>query len=471
MNSPSSASVTIRRSRLARRTLWLLIGGAPILLILIAAVVIVLRFQLQSRAAQTAIDAEIKRVEAAGEPITIDDLYAYHRVPSGKPDTTAAWLEVLKSVDETKIRAGRELPIIGIGDESLLRPDVPGSVATEVEQFLSQFDETLEGAHAAAKLKGECRIPFEFDDGILMSIGTMQQIRLLLYLEQLELRQRLYDHNTTGALESVDTILATGHILEHQVSITEQLVRLNVLSAALREAQLIVNHVQLSENQLAKLQNELQFFDLKESFTRGVLGDRAVIDDHVHGNPRLFETLQDEPVGKVIKLRGELYLGRLSARRFFLETMAELIEASRHPFPKALKRSAEIEDRVHALADAKNRLEQMKYSTALLVVPAVEVALIATATRTAERNLMVAAIAAERYRLEAGDHPDDLLQLVPKYLPAVPADPFDGQPLRLNKTEGELLLYSISEDGRDDEGGDEDIIVRIQTAKGKSVTP
>ena len=40
------------------------------------------------------------------------------------------------------------------------------------------------------------------------------------------------------------------------------------------------------------------------------------------------------------------------------------------------------------------------------------------------------AVALERYRLANGRWPDDLAALVPKYLAAVPADPFDGKPLR-----------------------------------------
>ncbi len=40
-----------------------------------------------------------------------------------------------------------------------------------------------------------------------------------------------------------------------------------------------------------------------------------------------------------------------------------------------------------------------------------------------------AAVAAERYRAANGRWPDDLNALVPKYLSAVPADPFDGKPL------------------------------------------
>ncbi|MHC5542552.1 hypothetical protein ACYOEI_30370, partial [Singulisphaera rosea] len=37
-------------------------------------------------------------------------------------------------------------------------------------------------------------------------------------------------------------------------------------------------------------------------------------------------------------------------------------------------------------------------------------------------------------------------------LEAIPADPFDGKPLRLAVIDGEPVIYSIGRDGRDDGG-------------------
>jgi hypothetical protein len=53
----------------------------------------------------------------------------------------------------------------------------------------------------------------------------------------------------------------------------------------------------------------------------------------------------------------------------------------------------------------------------------------------------VAAVAAERYRLANDRWPDDLAALVPKYLSAVPADPFDGKPLGYANSRLDLTVY------------------------------
>jgi hypothetical protein len=62
------------------------------------------------------------------------------------------------------------------------------------------------------------------------------------------------------------------------------------------------------------------------------------------------------------------------------------------------------------------------------------------------------ALAIERYRLAAGRLPEALTELVPSYLDAVPADPFDGKEMRYKKLETGFVVYSIGEDLSDDGG-------------------
>ena len=45
---------------------------------------------------------------------------------------------------------------------------------------------------------------------------------------------------------------------------------------------------------------------------------------------------------------------------------------------------------------------------------------------------------------------------MPEFLPEVPADPYDGRPLRLKRTDGGLVLYSLGRDRKDDGGRPED---------------
>jgi hypothetical protein len=70
----------------------------------------------------------------------------------------------------------------------------------------------------------------------------------------------------------------------------------------------------------------------------------------------------------------------------------------------------------------------------------------------AEAGCAAAALAAERYRLAENRWPNSLDALVPRYLEAVPTDPFDGRPLRLRRLPDGLIIYSVGPDRVDDLG-------------------
>jgi hypothetical protein len=70
------------------------------------------------------------------------------------------------------------------------------------------------------------------------------------------------------------------------------------------------------------------------------------------------------------------------------------------------------------------------------------------------REMTVAAVALNRYKLRTGTYPASLSVLVPEFLPALPHDWMDGESLhyRLN-ADGTFTLYSVNDDGIDN-GGD-----------------
>jgi hypothetical protein len=71
----------------------------------------------------------------------------------------------------------------------------------------------------------------------------------------------------------------------------------------------------------------------------------------------------------------------------------------------------------------------------------------------ARRRLIVTAIALERFRLQNGNYPQSLNELVPRFLNVPPIDFMDGQPLRYRRTDdGHFILYSVGLDCHDDGG-------------------
>ncbi len=92
------------------------------------------------------------------------------------------------------------------------------------------------------------------------------------------------------------------------------------------------------------------------------------------------------------------------------------------------------------------------FAMAKITVPSLSRAIELWGRRTGLVRSAIAALAVERYRLERGAWPESLAVLVPEHLPKVPLDPFDGQPLRYRRTDTGIIIYSIGEDGYDNEG-------------------
>ena len=75
------------------------------------------------------------------------------------------------------------------------------------------------------------------------------------------------------------------------------------------------------------------------------------------------------------------------------------------------------------------------------------------AVRYLNESVISIGLAATRHRIEKGNLPESLDDLVPAFLPFSPADPFVADaPLRLKQTEGGLVIYSVGPDGENDGG-------------------
>jgi hypothetical protein len=62
-------------------------------------------------------------------------------------------------------------------------------------------------------------------------------------------------------------------------------------------------------------------------------------------------------------------------------------------------------------------------------------------------------VALRRWQLRHPGSPPDMASVIKAArLKAVPADPYDGKPMRLVKVDGQAVVYSVGRDGNDDGG-------------------
>jgi len=65
---------------------------------------------------------------------------------------------------------------------------------------------------------------------------------------------------------------------------------------------------------------------------------------------------------------------------------------------------------------------------------------------------MVVALACERYRQDYHKWPENLAELMPHYLKAIPIDPIGGQPIRYVRVVEGAIIYGVGFDLMDNEG-------------------
>jgi len=435
----------------------------------------VLQFQLGKRQSREAVEQEVARIQAAGEPITIDDLYAFHQVPDGTRDITSLWQEALNGFNEQQLTAdAKSLPFVGESTDERgfrLRADAADSALNEAEAFLQKYEATREAVLVASRARGQCRFPVQFEKGVTMLLPHAQQMRIVARLLALDAHVRAARGDIQGAFESLEGLFAASEALNHQLTLVEHLVRLATLGHAIREANWLLNETPLTSEQLTRLEGKLRAADIQGGLTTALYGERAFSYHTFHH----LETIQSE---LPFKMTSNGKLTRPVDCLLSLELLGATIDASREPFPDARAQVESVNSRLRVVMGSGNPLDKWNYMITGLMTPAVGASFEATSRSLASRDALLAAIAAERYRLANGSFPAQLTDLVPAYLPQVPLDPFDGRTLRLVATDGELMIYSIGRNHIDDLGSEmqhsgfpEDIVVRVRAEKGPTPTP
>lgn len=175
-----------------------------------------------------------------------------------------------------------------------------------------------------------------------------------------------------------------------------------------------------------------------------------------------LKMLEQLPLGEevIAGLRKQVYcrLWRFSwsfqAELRTLKQLQRLIELMRSGASQASYQS--IRDDLDLLlieATTKNTYDRLRYPPPESVIT-LGLTLKKAMRAETERSLLLSAIALQRHKLRHGHYPELLGALVPEFLPAVPGDYLDGQPIKYHRNDdGSYTLYSVGEDGKDD-GGD-----------------
>jgi hypothetical protein len=462
-DSSDSALPRARHSLLMRLVIAVaILFGVTLATALIATGGVVWWMRARNLAARRWLEDEVDRIQAAGEPITTDDCYAFQAAKEPGLDVTSYWLAALETIDERQLsQEGKLLPIIGTAPDEALKPDSPGSRIAEVRELLKKYDGTFQAIFEAARQSGHCSFPVQFEDGLKARLDHVNALRNVARLVKLQLRVRAGDGDIQGAMQSLSALVAAADAVNNEPVLVEYLVSLALSGYALGESLFLLNECSLSDDQLLQMQSLLSRLDARAGLTPAIYGERAQGYYAFH-HPGL---ILDIPA--LVKFDGQLM--QPVDCQTYLEWSRDLIDYSREDFPLALDHAEQFDARVQTLM--KQPIERFWHVTTLLLFPAVPTVFKACGKSMAYQEITLAAIAAERHRLKNGSFPRSIEELTPEFLPEVPLDPFDGKAIRLLHRDDQLVIYSVGVN-RVDDGGTQapqktepDIVATVKTRK------
>ena len=404
------------------------------------------------------VEAELARIRAAGEPVTPDDLKQYCPVGPEEEDTTDLWLDGVGALDTPEFpNDARPLPVVGESQAEIPLPGEPWPQLGAAEKLLAKYGRGLDLLHQAADQGGAARYRLDLIPLDPKLLDQVQSLRGGARLLTLEANVRAHRRDLHGAADSIHALNRLARSLEREPLMMPQLVRVAIAGQARDQLRRLLGSVDLADDDLDRLQQDLRASDAKETLRLGMLGERVA-------GIQQFDGPDFGGAGG-----GSLFF-KVTQRGSFLEFLQywdTMIRAAEEPWPQALEAFKVAGQQAQAKARGGASPARVGRVLTALLAPAVEAFTTATARGAAMNRATDAAIACERYRRKHGKLPEALEELVPDFLPEVPADPFDGEPLRYLVAEDGYLVYSVGPDatdhgGQSDETGQPDLVFRIR---------
>ncbi len=385
----------------------------------------------------------------AKDPLALSPYYGDARDPGGHGDWTQARL--------TRLEAWQNYyrhPDPQFAGEFPLAPN-PQSPGADVLLALSKYDSALAGLQLA------CQRP-SVQFGVTNVTDAKSISHLFNYLavckrftQVLNLRAiaSLAGQRPDQGLADVQLLLSLNAKLASQPLLIVQLVSLAINAYALQPIYEGLAQHRWTDAQLASLDQSLAARDFLADYQTAMRGERAFAHESLE-NLRLtrdYQTQVAEPTVKTVGLRfvpsAFFYQNELTFARLADQVVLPLVDVTNRVVSPIAVRLAS--------ADLSRQLKQ--YSPykleGLMTMPALINCVKKFAIAQANMDLARVACALERYRLANGHYPETLAGLAPQYLPRLPHDVINGQPLHYHRTPGEnVMLYSVGWNGTDDGG-------------------
>lgn len=324
-------------------------------------------------------------------------------------------------------------------------------VLTALGRFEPQFAELR-----AASQRPQAQFPWTWDDPDQLA-PHFSAVKTITQTLALHAVAALAEGRSADALADFTLSLKLDQALRNEPIMLAYLVRISVLQLTLLPVWEGLADHRWSDAQLQEIQRSLGQLNLPADFAQTLRGERGLANFLTE---RAIASPRSQPGdGGAVNVRA-------TARDFGFGPRALLRQNQIH-INELLQLAIDAFQRVagdpanRPLPDLRafqNRATSLRTQSPYRVLAGTLVPVILSAIEKELQaevalDLAVTACALERHRLAHGTYPARLELLVPAFLPRLPVDMADGQPLRYRcAADGQFVLYSVGLNGTDDGG-------------------
>jgi hypothetical protein len=400
------------------------------------------------------IGREVAAIKAGGWPVSMEEVNRSYAIPEGAENAADLYLTAF----DRMVPGSEDLPVVGNvglpGPHAHLDPNTAAAVAA----YLAENKESLELLWRAASVE-HSRYPFDLGANLQPLYGCLRQARQAAFMLRLEAYWHVDRGEAEPATQAIESLMAMASSIEDVPLLAADQTGGVIRAYALSSLADFLARTTCSDVQLQRLAHRLAAVRAgtqgrqvralaaqRASTLAQLTGPRASRYEERYPNlhpdlvgPFVFFGLADRDAARALEVcRGSIEMAGAPGRHF--------VRMPQQPGGNPSQFQG-----LSAVAESQHRYLTL-YTGAIAWVEAARVA-----------------VALERFRLANADVPEDLPALVPRYLDAVPDDPYDGSPLRYRRRAEGYVVYSVGDDLMDDHGtprekadGPGDIVFRVE---------
>lgn len=379
------------------------------------------------------LEARRAAERARGLPVTLAELDAWYPAVPDAENAALLYLEAMAALEATDTEHLREL--FRTTREFARIADYPPAHAAALHDIAADMA-PIRDLLAEASRKPASRFAIDLTRGYWSDTPDLVALRDLAAVQYLVAEAALLDGDTGAAVEHHAGLLSLGGALAEEPLLLSQMMGIAVHRIAFQGLERMLNHAPLDAGQLRTLDAAYAEARRPGSFQRAMAGERCIMAEmfRTHFGTGSDGEMYQSGIRSAVPL--SIY-ARLEQIRVY-DTFEPLTQAPPPDWPALLEYAASLPGD-----------ERLSLSLASKVMPDFQRSIRGFVRDTASQRIARAVLAVERYRLERGDLPESLADIVPVYLERVPEDPVDGAPLRYRVERGAYTVFSVYDEDAD----------------------